>query len=216
MSDNEEPDESLQAGRNGGDNMDFTELNKQTDELRHLLQDAQRIVCGDFFYSIAKCANAYEMLSNRYAPFVVGDRVFLKSAPLIDDDHNPGWTGYKHILVVGARGVIKEVEVVMRDEPALCFAVAFDGYEKCTFFLRESYLAHDDVAKKKEPLSGWCDIDLAGLIGVRPGEDSLADSLHRYVSETHNAYGSLKSRCDAAEQELRRVRKALRKALSKG
>jgi hypothetical protein len=57
------------------------------------------------------------------------------------------------------------------------------------------------------------DLELSSLIGVRLGETSDA-ALRRYVRETQNAYGSLLSRCDAAEKELKRIRKLLKKALA--
>ena len=55
------------------------------------------------------------------------------------------------------------------------------------------------------------DDELANLIGLRPGEDQDA-AIRRYVRETRNAYGSLQSRTAAAEQELKRIRKVLKKA----
>lgn len=56
------------------------------------------------------------------------------------------------------------------------------------------------------------DEELATLIGMRPGEDQDI-AIRRYVSETRNAYGFMRSRCDAAKQELKRTRKLLKKAL---
>ncbi len=54
------------------------------------------------------------------------------------------------------------------------------------------------------------DDELANLIGLRPGEDQDT-AIRRYVRETQNAYGALQSRTDAAEQELKRIRKMLRR-----
>lgn len=57
------------------------------------------------------------------------------------------------------------------------------------------------------------DDELASIIGLRPGEDQDT-AIRRYVRETRNAYGALQSRCAAAEQELKRIRKLLKKALA--
>ena len=57
------------------------------------------------------------------------------------------------------------------------------------------------------------DGELSSLIGMRPGEDQ-ATAIRRYVRETQNNYGAVMSRAEAAEQELKRVRKLLKKALS--
>jgi len=56
------------------------------------------------------------------------------------------------------------------------------------------------------------DDELSGLIGMRPGEDQAA-AIRRYVRETQHHYVSVVSRAEAAEQELKRVRKLLKKAL---
>ncbi len=198
--------------------MDFTKFNKHRDDLLHLLQDVQRLSYGDFFYLMGKYASAYELLAERYAPFRVGDRVRLKATPAIDEGHAPGWIGYKHILVAGALGVVKEVDVAMHEAsgPNMIYAVTFDGYEPAEFYFQEDDLEQEvkesQLAKNSAP-EWFMDCDLADLIGVRFDEETPADSIRRYVEETRNAYGSLKSRADAAEQELKRVRKLLKRAL---
>lgn len=57
------------------------------------------------------------------------------------------------------------------------------------------------------------DEELGELIGgIRIGEDHAA-AIRRYVRETQDHYGSVVSRAEVAEQELKRVRKLLKKAL---
>jgi DnaJ-class molecular chaperone len=61
-----------------------------------------------------------------------------------------------------------------------------------------------------EPMT---DAELATLIGGMRCDENQDDAIRRYVRETENRYGSKVSELAAADQELKRIRKLLRKAL---
>jgi hypothetical protein len=54
------------------------------------------------------------------------------------------------------------------------------------------------------------DDELAALIGMRPDEDQHT-ALRRYVREVEDSCGSTLSRAVAAEQELRRLRRIIKR-----
>lgn len=58
------------------------------------------------------------------------------------------------------------------------------------------------------------DEELRSLIGMFPGENQDS-AIQRYAYEVENRVGSMLTRAQASEQELKRVRKLLKKALGK-
>jgi len=65
----------------------------------------------------------------QFAPFEVGDRVVLMDAPEITQADSPGWMGYRHLVVNGAKAVVREVEWrhYAIDRPQFTLMVTFDA-----------------------------------------------------------------------------------------
>lgn len=118
------------------------EVSKRLEAIYEDLRDASRHPDHDLLYATEKLNVAYELLTTRYAPFKVGERVILKASP--DFDKATGWIGYKRILVAGARGTVDAVDVMGDD---LIYHIAFDISEKSvgTFAFRTDDLTREDA-----------------------------------------------------------------------
>lgn len=66
---------------------------------------------GPMDWYLRKLIECHELLLTKYAPFCVGDRVFLTETPRIDAEKAPGWMHAAHFLVRGATGTVREVSV---------------------------------------------------------------------------------------------------------
>ena len=64
---------------------------------------------GPLSYTVRCLTKAYELLVNKYAPIVIGDRVVLVNH--VDFNKASGWSGAKHFLKPGALGTAKTVSV---------------------------------------------------------------------------------------------------------
>lgn len=67
------------------------------------------------------------------APFRKGDRVQINITPVIDDKNSPGWRGFKHFLVTGAKGTVVYVRFGSK------------GYEVFVEFDDESWIGEHGV-----------------------------------------------------------------------
>lgn len=63
---------------------------------------------GPLDYYITRLTNCYQLLLDKYAPFQIGDRVVLTETLEIKPDS--GWYSYRHFLVKGAIGIVREVD----------------------------------------------------------------------------------------------------------
>ena len=100
--------------------MDLTNFREGMDMIEKGMRKFQG---GPFDYYLRKLTECHDLLIDKYAPFRVGDRVFLTEAPRITPDKSPGWLGCEHFLVRGAAGTVREVDV---DGRGFSAAVEFD------------------------------------------------------------------------------------------
>lgn len=78
---------------------------------------------GPMDYYLDKLAGCYELLISRFAPFKIGEKVFLRRTPSISESKSWGWLGGKHFLVKGA---IAEVRDIDAESDGFYFFIAFD------------------------------------------------------------------------------------------
>lgn len=78
---------------------------------------------GPLEFYMEKLTGCYDLLISRFSPFKVGDEVELAKTPIITEDKSWGWMGSRHFLKVGARGVVREVDV---DGEGFTYYVAFE------------------------------------------------------------------------------------------
>jgi hypothetical protein len=98
--------------------MNIAKLREAAKALRsamHLFDD------GPLEYYLLELSAAYDLLMSRYAPFKVGDRVWLRRAP--DFNEFPGWRGCEHFLIAGAKGEVRTAEC---GSSGFRFGVVFD------------------------------------------------------------------------------------------
>lgn len=78
---------------------------------------------GEHYHKFESVINSYGSIFNRFCPYVIGDRVRLIKAPVINDRVAPGWMGCEHFLIEGALGKITDTGY---DEGKFVFGVEFD------------------------------------------------------------------------------------------
>ncbi len=88
--------------------MDSKDLNNS---LKNIFRLAHAVNWNDFKYAIGRLEKDRDSLVKRFAKYKIGDKVILKKAPVITEQINYGWYGYRNILVKGAKGLVKEIEV---------------------------------------------------------------------------------------------------------
>jgi hypothetical protein len=88
-------------------------------ELSRLNSCIDRLNDSEFLFILQNHEDMFE----RFSPFKIGDRVELIKTPIINEKEGWGWLSFKHMLVKGAVGTVKESEFYSKK---FRFCIEFD------------------------------------------------------------------------------------------